>query len=55
MKTDDNAPITNPKVINGCIVFQTTWEDAKRIQAWNWKAIGLMAAELMKQREGKDA
>jgi hypothetical protein len=45
------APITNPSFINGTWVFRTSPEDQQRIAAYNWKAIGLLAAELAKRRE----
>ena len=45
------APITNPVEEHGCFVFRTTSEDQKRIAAWNWKVIDLLARELMKRRE----
>jgi hypothetical protein len=46
-----NDPITNPSFINGTWVFRTSWEDQKRIAAYNWRAIGLLADELMRRRE----
>jgi hypothetical protein len=52
---NDQPPATEQTqtVENGCIVIRTSWEDQKRIAAWNWKAIGLLADELAKRREGK--
>lgn len=45
-----DKPITNPSFINGTWVFRTSWEDQKRIAAYNYKAIGLLADELMRRR-----
>jgi hypothetical protein len=42
--------ITNPSFINGTWVFSTPIEDQERIAAYNWKAIGLLADELMRRR-----
>lgn len=34
-------------------IYRLTWEDQKRLSAWNWKCIDLIARELIKRREGK--
>jgi hypothetical protein len=46
-----NKPVTNPSFINGTWVFSTPLADQERIAAYNWKAIGLLADELMRRRE----
>jgi len=42
--------ITNPQLEHGVFVFRTSWEDQKRIAAYNWKAIYLLAAEIERAR-----
>jgi hypothetical protein len=49
----DGKPITTPEIVNGCLVFRTSWEDQQRIAQWNWKAVNLIYGELLKRREAK--
>lgn len=43
--------ITQTQTIeDGCIVIRTTWEDQKRLAAWNWKMINMMARDLENRR-----